>query len=91
QRLQATVRLWCAICSKASRTFGSEDTVLLEFRTAPALEEFAAVVSAALSTHQPNRRQRDAIEAGPRVPLLVVAGPGTGKTTTLVLRALRFT
>ncbi|TNC74341.1 ATP-dependent helicase [Rubellimicrobium roseum] len=39
----------------------------------------------------PNERQREAIAASSDVPLLVVAGPGTGKTTTLVLRALRFT
>ena len=61
------------------------------FTTAPTLEDFPALVAEALSTHRPNERQRDAIGANPDVPLLVVAGPGTGKTTTLVLRALRFT
>jgi DNA helicase-2/ATP-dependent DNA helicase PcrA len=59
--------------------------------TSPTLEDFPALVAEALSTHRPNDRQRDAIGADANVPLLVVAGPGTGKTTTLVLRALRFT
>lgn len=64
---------------------------MLEFRTAPTLEEFPDLVEAALSTHRPNSRQIEAVGAQPDLPLMVVAGPGTGKTTTLVLRALRFT
>ena len=64
---------------------------MLDFPTAPTLDEFPALVDEALSTQQPNARQRDAIRAESNRPLLVVAGPGTGKTTTLVLRALRFT
>jgi DNA helicase-2/ATP-dependent DNA helicase PcrA len=59
--------------------------------TAPTLENFPSLVAEALSTHRPNHEQREAICANAEVPLLVVAGPGTGKTTTLVLRALRFT
>ena len=61
------------------------------FLTAATLREFPALVAAALATHSPNQRQIEAINAGDDSPLLVVAGPGTGKTTTLVLRALRFT
>lgn len=64
---------------------------MVDFATAATLEEFPDLVAAALSTHRPNERQLDAINAGDDVPLLVVAGPGTGKTTTLVLRALRYT
>ncbi len=62
-----------------------------DFATSATLGEFPALVAAALSTHRPNQRQLEAIGAGADVPLLVVAGPGTGKTTTLVLRALRYT
>lgn len=61
------------------------------FATSPTLEAFPGIVAQALSTHVPNERQREAIAGSGAVPLLVVAGPGTGKTTTLVLRALRFT
>lgn len=64
---------------------------MLDFPSAPTLETFPGVVAEALSTHQPNQRQREAVGANIDRPLLVVAGPGTGKTTTLVLRALRFT
>lgn len=36
-----------------------------------------------------NDEQRSCVAAGPSAPLLIIAGPGTGKTTVLVLRALR--
>lgn len=58
---------------------------------APTIESFPDVVTAALERTGPNARQRDAIAATRDRPLFVVAGPGTGKTTTLVLRALSFT
>lgn len=64
---------------------------MLNFRTAATLAEFPDLVAAALSSHRANAQQIEAIAAGTQSPLLVVAGPGTGKTTTLVLRALRFT
>jgi len=62
-----------------------------QFPAAPSIEQFPDIVASALSTHAPNAGQREAISAPGESPLLVVAGPGTGKTTTLVLRALRFT
>lgn len=37
----------------------------------------------------PNREQADAIAQSPDSPLFLVAGPGTGKTTCLVLRILK--
>jgi len=37
----------------------------------------------------PNPEQKKAIEAPPRQPLFLVAGPGTGKTACLVLRILK--
>jgi DNA helicase II / ATP-dependent DNA helicase PcrA len=40
-------------------------------------------------TRDPNARQRGCLRHPLNVPLLIVAGPGTGKTTVLVLRALR--
>ncbi|MGN8001153.1 UvrD-helicase domain-containing protein [Sphingomonas sp. 22176] len=49
------------------------------------------MVTAALEGTGPNARQREAIAATRDRPLFVVAGPGTGKTTTLVLRALALT
>lgn len=58
---------------------------------APTIETFPSIVVSALSTTGPNDRQREAIAAPRDRPLFVVAGPGTGKTTTLVLRALAFT
>lgn len=60
------------------------------FRSAPTLEDYTDVVAEALQTHAANERQANAIRAGVDRPLMIVAGPGTGKTTTLVLRALRF-
>lgn len=38
---------------------------------------------------RPNPDQLQAIQAPPKTPLFIVAGPGTGKTATLVLRMLR--
>jgi DNA helicase-2/ATP-dependent DNA helicase PcrA len=37
----------------------------------------------------PNAAQEACVLHDPRTPLMIVAGPGTGKTTVLVLRALR--
>ncbi len=39
--------------------------------------------------YPPNARQENCIVAPIGTPLMIVAGPGTGKTTVLVLRALR--
>ncbi|MGO9520372.1 MAG: UvrD-helicase domain-containing protein [Candidatus Korobacteraceae bacterium] len=39
--------------------------------------------------HAPNPQQQTCILHDPAVPLMIVAGPGSGKTTVLVLRALR--
>jgi DNA helicase II / ATP-dependent DNA helicase PcrA len=36
-----------------------------------------------------NAAQQACIQRGPELPLMIVAGPGSGKTTVLVLRALR--
>ncbi|KRA84692.1 AAA family ATPase [Altererythrobacter sp. Root672] len=58
---------------------------------APTVDTFSNVVVAALSRTGPNVRQREAVAAARDKPLFVVAGPGTGKTTTLVLRALALT
>ena len=43
----------------------------------------------AVRTHGPNPEQRQAVDAGPTIPLFIVAGPGTGKTTVLALRILK--
>lgn len=52
--------------------------------------EFVALVVRVLgSARRPNPAQYDCLEHDPGTPLLIVAGPGTGKTTVLVLRALR--
>jgi DNA helicase-2/ATP-dependent DNA helicase PcrA len=40
--------------------------------------------------YRPDPEKQDAIEVGPDAPLFVVAGPGTGKTTCLTLRILKF-
>ncbi|PKN62415.1 MAG: ATP-dependent helicase [Deltaproteobacteria bacterium HGW-Deltaproteobacteria-15] len=56
------------------------------------LNDFIALVCAAVprfQTHAPNARQQMCILHDPTVPLMIVAGPGSGKTTVLVLRALR--
>lgn len=53
-------------------------------------DEFVNLVVAVLgAARRPNPEQRDCLEHLPAQPLLIVAGPGTGKTTVLVLRALR--
>src|SRR5947209_5656070 len=39
--------------------------------------------------YPPNTRQESCILAPSGTPLMILAGPGTGKTTVLVLRALR--
>jgi DNA helicase II / ATP-dependent DNA helicase PcrA len=54
------------------------------------VDEFVHVVVAVLgAARRPNPGQYDCLAHSPAVPLLIVAGPGTGKTTVLVLRALR--
>src|SRR5438067_3573946 len=56
------------------------------------LADFVTVVCAAVprfQAHAPNAEQRACIIHDLGVPLMIVAGPGTGKTTVLVLRALR--
>ncbi|MEW6573742.1 MAG: UvrD-helicase domain-containing protein [Bacillota bacterium] len=57
-----------------------------------ALANFIPLMRAAiprLQQHPPNRRQENCILAPEGIPLMIVAGPGSGKTTVLVLRALR--
>src|SRR5262249_16266671 len=56
------------------------------------LNDFIPIVCAAIprfSTSPPNHHQLDCIQYSPTQPLMIVAGPGSGKTTVLVLRALR--
>jgi DNA helicase II / ATP-dependent DNA helicase PcrA len=54
------------------------------------VDEFVALVETVLGRERrPNAAQRDCLAHDPVCPLLIVAGPGTGKTTVLVLRALR--
>jgi DNA helicase II / ATP-dependent DNA helicase PcrA len=56
------------------------------------LNNFIALVCAAVprfQAHAPNGQQTTCIVHDPAVPLMIVAGPGSGKTTVLVLRALR--
>ncbi len=68
----------------------------LELRRAPQEEvqgmlspnAFADLVEQALGRPF-NSEQRKCVTAGTASPLLIIAGPGTGKTTVLVLRALR--
>ena len=47
------------------------------------------VISVLGEQRRPNGAQLDCLQHVPDQPLLIVAGPGTGKTTVLVLRALR--
>jgi DNA helicase-2/ATP-dependent DNA helicase PcrA len=57
-----------------------------------AVTDFLPSVRAAIprfQQHPPNRRQENCILASEGTPLMIVAGPGSGKTTVLVLRALR--
>ena len=54
--------------------------------------DFVPLVCAAVprfQNNEPNSRQKTCILQDPAVPLMIVAGPGSGKTTVLVLRALR--
>lgn len=62
-------------------TVGAKRVTFDEF-----LELIVRVLGAA---RNPNGQQRDCLRHSLDVPLLIVAGPGTGKTTVLVLRALR--
>lgn len=54
------------------------------------VDEFFELVTRILGgTRKPNPEQHQCLTHDPTIPLLIVAGPGTGKTTVLVLRALR--
>jgi len=56
------------------------------------LTDFLPLVCAAIprfQAHAPNPQQQRCIQHDPTTPLMIVAGPGSGKTTVLVLRALR--
>lgn len=55
-------------------------------------DEFQACVQIAVARFAQNwlnSQQNDAVSALPSPPVLIVAGPGTGKTTVLALRVLR--
>ena len=57
-----------------------------------ALNDFVSFVREAIprfQTFPPNQHQEQCIIHPAKVPLMIVAGPGSGKTTVLVLRALR--
>src|SRR5205809_6913261 len=57
-----------------------------------ALTDFIPLACAAVLKFQlnaPNQEQETCILHDPAVPLMIVAGPGSGKSTVLVLRALR--
>ena len=57
-----------------------------------ALEDFVSVVREAIPRFKdspPNQNQEACIVHPTETPLMIVAGPGSGKTTVLVLRALR--
>ncbi|MEW6111767.1 MAG: ATP-dependent helicase, partial [Thermodesulfobacteriota bacterium] len=57
-----------------------------------ALGDFIPLVRAAiphLTKHPPNPNQEKCLRAPADTPLMIVAGPGSGKTTVLVLRSLR--
>jgi DNA helicase-2/ATP-dependent DNA helicase PcrA len=56
------------------------------------LSDFVPLVCSAIprfSNNPPNPHQQACIQNPPEEPLMIVAGPGSGKTTVLVLRALR--
>ncbi len=56
------------------------------------LNDFIPLVRAAVprfNSHPPDPQQVSCVLHDPAVPLMIVAGPGSGKTTVLVLRALR--
>lgn len=55
--------------------------------------DFLPLVQAAIprfQAHAPNAHQLTCVFHPPTTPLMIAAGPGSGKTTVLVLRALRF-
>jgi DNA helicase-2/ATP-dependent DNA helicase PcrA len=53
-------------------------------------QDFINLVIAVLgAARRPNTEQVECLQHDPTCPLLIVAGPGTGKTAVLVLRALR--
>jgi DNA helicase-2/ATP-dependent DNA helicase PcrA len=55
-------------------------------------DQFVPLLQCAIPRFQrtsPNANQQACVLHDPRMPLMIVAGPGTGKTTVLVLRALR--
>jgi DNA helicase-2/ATP-dependent DNA helicase PcrA len=55
-------------------------------------EQFVPLLQRAIPRFQrtsPNANQQACVLHDPLTPLMIVAGPGTGKTTVLVLRALR--
>ena len=57
-----------------------------------ALNDFVSLVRSAIpqfQTSPPNQNQEECIIHPAETPLMIVAGPGSGKTTVLVLRALR--
>ncbi|MGD9560923.1 MAG: UvrD-helicase domain-containing protein [Pyrinomonadaceae bacterium] len=57
------------------------------------ISQFFTAVSTAIprfGVHPPNPEQTACIEQSPDEPLMIVAGPGSGKTTVLALRALAF-
>lgn len=56
------------------------------------LNDFVPLICNAVprfQAHAPKTRQETCILHDPGVPLMIVGGPGSGKTTVLVMRALR--
>src|SRR5437667_93456 len=57
------------------------------------LDRFIDIVCRAIprfALYRPNNSQERCVLQDPHTPLMIVSGPGAGKTTVLVLRALRF-
>src|SRR4051812_33216983 len=53
-------------------------------------DEFVDLVSRTPGIgRRPNLEQQACLRSDPAIPTMIVAGPGSGKTTVLVLRALR--